>query len=590
MELALVMTISRILPLSPQVANQIAAGEVIERPASIIKELVENALDAGASEIDVDVEGAGVHLIRVRDNGTGIEKDDLPLAFLRHATSKIRTSDDLDAIQSLGFRGEALASIAAVSRCRVISATKAADTGWAFSPDALDKNILPAAHAMGTTVEVADLFYNVPVRRKFLRSPKTEFQAIDDMMKRLALSHPAVKFTFKNQQKPFRLFPKAINAAQEQHRIGKICGQQFANEAVEITLGAGDLAIKGWVGLPEFSHRQADCQYFFINQRLVKDRFITQIIRSVFQQHPQTLEGTYPCYVLYLDIPPTEVDVNVHPTKQEVRFHQPRWVHDFIRKAIEDAVAASGPVDAIEYEDSSNLPVEPIRSIPSKTAVDPMATNFDHPGYNIKSPNMTARPYVDSNAMIKPKTEQSSNLKIPTSKCYQADDKQYAFLEQDQQLIIFDLKQVRIPLLKLLLKDLKGRVPSKALMLPIRIPKLSKTDVEQAITLLQHWGFRLIEQGNEAVLCEQPAFLSAISEKEMDSIVSLTKSADFDSAIIDYLSEHGLLSLIDTITYQEVQNSLEKLILIVPASAIVKVSKDKFQQWMQQGTSAHEYA
>lgn len=329
----------RILPLSTVLSNQIAAGEVIERPASVVKELVENSLDAMSTQIEIDVEGGGIHLIRIRDNGCGIVKDDLPLAFARHATSKITTVNDLEAIGTLGFRGEALASIASVSRCRLLSKAINQKEAWQIQLAAdMTPVISPIAHSQGTTVEIADLFYNTPVRRKFIRSDKSEFQAIDDTVKRLALSYPSVSFRLTHQNKQVRYYPGVNERMNESSRVEKICGAAFMNQALLLELEAYGLKLRGWLGSPLLLRRQADCQYFFVNQRIVKDRLLNHVIKTVYQEQVGSLEGSYPSYVLYLEVDLTEVDVNVHPTKQEVRFSQPRHIHDFISKAIHEAL------------------------------------------------------------------------------------------------------------------------------------------------------------------------------------------------------------------------------------------------------------
>ncbi|MGE3320044.1 MAG: DNA mismatch repair endonuclease MutL, partial [Candidatus Berkiella sp.] len=329
----------RILQLTTVLSNQIAAGEVIERPASVVKELVENSLDAKSTQIEIDIEGGGIHLIRIRDNGCGIVKEDLPLAFARHATSKIATVDDLEAIATLGFRGEALASIASVSRCRLLSKAINQKDAWQIQLAAdMRPSISPIAHSQGTTVEIADLFYNTPVRRKFIRSEKTEFQAIDDTVKRLALSYPSVSFRLTHQNKLVRYYPGVSARMNESSRVEKICGSAFMNQAISIELEAYGLKLHGWLGSPHLLRRQADCQYFFVNQRMVKDRLLNHVIKTIYQEQTGLSEGTYPSYVLYLKVDLGDVDVNVHPTKQEVRFSQPRHIHDFISKAIGEAL------------------------------------------------------------------------------------------------------------------------------------------------------------------------------------------------------------------------------------------------------------
>lgn len=328
---------NRILRLAPLVANQIAAGEVIERPASVVKELVENSIDAQATKIEIEIEGGGVHKIRVRDNGQGIQKEDLPLAICRHATSKIRSSDDLSKIISLGFRGEALASIVSVARCRVLSRAMDQEQAWEMRAEADHAiSILPASHGVGTTIEISDLFFNTPVRRKFLRSEKTESLVIEEWIKRMAIAFPDVSFRYRLERRAWRQYPGAMGAVGNAARLASIVGQSFMKTATEVMLKSEQYSLHGWIGSSALLRRQADCQHFFVNQRIVKDRLLNSIIRAKYHAQGISTEGSYPAYVLFLTIDPADVDVNVHPTKQEVRFHRTVSVYDFIRQGIEE--------------------------------------------------------------------------------------------------------------------------------------------------------------------------------------------------------------------------------------------------------------
>ncbi len=318
----------RIQRLPPQLISQIAAGEVVERPASAIKELLENSLDAGATRITVEVEQGGVRLIRVRDNGSGIPPDDLALALTRHATSKIASFDDLQQVASLGFRGEALPSMAAVSRLTLTSRTAGQDTGWRISGDGSEtmEAPTPAPHPLGTTVEVRDLFYNVPARRKFLRSERTEFGHIEEGVRRLALSRFEVGFSLWHHQKPvFDLEP----AARQEERA-----QRFDRKE-------SGLRLWGWLGLPATSRAQADMQYFFVNGRAVRDRVMSHALRQAYQDI--LYQDRQPAAVLYLELDPSAVDVNAHPAKQEVRFRESSALHEFIRRAVQTALAEVRP-------------------------------------------------------------------------------------------------------------------------------------------------------------------------------------------------------------------------------------------------------
>ena len=324
--------------LSPQLANQIAAGEVVERPASVVKELVENSLDAGANKIQIDIENGGANLIRIRDNGCGIPKEELSLALARHATSKIADLDDLEAILSLGFRGEALASISSVSRLTLTSRTEEQTEAWQVYAQGRDMEttIKPASHPVGTTVEVANLFFNTPARRKFLRTDKTEFAHIDEVIRRIALTKFNTAFTLTHNGKIIRQYRPAEELNQQLKRVAAICGDDFVKNALRIDWKHDDLHLSGWVATPNFSRTQNDLSYCYINGRMVRDKVISHAIRQAYAQYLPT--DVYPAFVLFIDLNPHDVDVNVHPTKHEVRFHQQRLIHDFIYEGISYAL------------------------------------------------------------------------------------------------------------------------------------------------------------------------------------------------------------------------------------------------------------
>lgn len=329
--------------LSPRLANQIAAGEVVERPANILKELVENALDAGATQIDVEVEQGGVKLLRIRDNGSGIAKDDLSLALSRHATSKIITLDDLEAVSSLGFRGEALASISSVSRLTLTSCAQDSAEAWSVEVEGREMaaTIIPAAHPVGTTVEVRDLFFNTPARRKFLRTEKTEFGHLEEALKRLALSRYDVAFSLRHNGRVIHQLRQADSPIAQEKRVASLLNQEFINSAVHVDIEAAGLSLQGWVGLPTFSRAQADMQYFFVNGRVVRDRLVAHAIKQAYRD--VLYHGRQPAFTLYLTLDPKLVDVNVHPTKHEVRFRDGRLVHDFLFRSLHRALAEVRP-------------------------------------------------------------------------------------------------------------------------------------------------------------------------------------------------------------------------------------------------------
>ncbi|MDH2924454.1 DNA mismatch repair protein MutL [Nicoletella semolina] len=326
--------------LPPLLANQIAAGEVVERPASVVKELLENSLDAGANQISIEIEKGGTQLIKIRDNGCGIAKQDLALALARHATSKISCLEDLEAILSLGFRGEALASISSVSRLTLTSRPEDQTEAWqAYAQGReMQVEIQPASHPVGTTIEVANLFFNTPARKKFLRADKTEFMHIDEIVRRIALVKPAVSFTLSHNGKMIRQYRKVtdFSVSQLQKRVAAICGEDFIAKANYIDWQHGDLHLHGWVGSPLLARGQNDFCYSYVNGRMMRDKTINHAIRQAFGE--SLPKEYYPAFVLFLELDPTMVDVNVHPAKHEVRFHQARLVHDFIFQGVLNAL------------------------------------------------------------------------------------------------------------------------------------------------------------------------------------------------------------------------------------------------------------
>ena len=335
----------RIRTLSQFVANQIAAGEVVERPASVVKELLENSLDAGAKTIRVEVEEAGVRRVRVRDDGGGIHPDDLPLAVSRHATSKIATAADLSGVATLGFRGEALASAGSVSRLTITSRHADADCAWQINVSGGEqREPRPAAHPLGTTVDVEDLFYNTPARRKFLKTERTELLHIQDTVKRAALANHDVGFELAAGSRSM----EALSSTTQAGRIGALFGDAFMAESVAIDEFGTGMRLQGWVGLPTHSDRRAARQHFFVNGRAVRDRLAGHAVRQAYRD--VLFHGRHPVFVLFFECPPAEVDVNVHPTKDEVRFRNSRDVHDFIFGKLAKTLRDLRPVDTRSHE------------------------------------------------------------------------------------------------------------------------------------------------------------------------------------------------------------------------------------------------
>ena len=359
--------------LSARLANQIAAGEVVERPASVLKELVENSLDAGASQIDIELEDAGVKLLKIRDNGRGISMDNLPLALARHATSKIATLDDLEGVASLGFRGEALASISSVSRLELVTSTDDSGKGWRVVAEGreMQSQVTPAPHPRGTSLIMRDLFFNTPARRKFLRTERTEFSHLEEVFRRLALARQDVAFTLKHQGKLIHQLPAIpMNTDDERikyRRVAQLLGKEFVEQSLTIEAVATGIQLSGWVGLPVYARAQADRQYFFVNGRVVRDKLVAHAIRQAYQD--VLYGGRHAVFVLYLEVDPKIVDVNVHPTKHEVRFRDGRWVHDFIFSSLHRRLAGA----LIGAEKNTSLP-EPNASQDYPLAKQPAAT------------------------------------------------------------------------------------------------------------------------------------------------------------------------------------------------------------------------
>lgn len=377
--------ITRIHQLPPIIANQIAAGEVVERPASVVKELLENSLDAQSTQIEIVIAKGGTSLIRITDNGSGIEKADLTLALSRHATSKIFTLDDLTGVTSLGFRGEALASIASVSQLILTSAVD--QTAWKICVEGEQQQpeITAAAHPRGTTIEVANLFFNTPVRRKFLRGDRTEFTHVEDVVKRAALSHFNVAFKFIADEREVFNLPSALTKIEQEKRVAKLCSKAFLATSI-LQQQAEGLQLSGWICAPEHSRAHSDLQYFFLNGRMVRDKVINHALRSAAQEFIP--DGRYLAYVLYLQCDPKTVDVNVHPTKHEVRFQQSRLIHDFINSSVNKLFSVKAEQEiAQEFEQSELYVREPLASysVTKKLASQKLWVSLAKPSHKLNN-------------------------------------------------------------------------------------------------------------------------------------------------------------------------------------------------------------
>ncbi len=362
----------KIQTLSSHLINQIAAGEVIERPSSVVKELVENSLDSGASSIDILIEAGGTKLIKITDNGCGISQADLPLALSRHATSKIKDLDDLSGIMSLGFRGEALPSIASISRMTITSKTAEDANAWALA-GRNDGEIKPASAGNGTSIEIRDIFYNVPARKKFLKTERTEYTHIESLIKTLMLSHPHVAFKLIHNQKTIYQVSVANDDQQQRYRIEQICGKSFAESLIPVHAEMDGHELKGWIALPVFSRSQPDYQYFYINGRVIKDKVINHAVKLAYRD--VLFHGRHPAYVCHLTMPPQSVDVNVHPQKHEVRFRESRLIHDFVYRNIYRCISQTSTEDQkvaqvlpVGQNEPSGILSQPNLSQPNETS------------------------------------------------------------------------------------------------------------------------------------------------------------------------------------------------------------------------------
>ncbi len=543
----------RIHSLPTQLVNQIAAGEVVERPSSVVKELVENCFDAGASQVTIEIEQGGAGLIKIRDNGCGIVKEDLPLALSRHATSKIASLDDLEHVVSMGFRGEALPSISSVSRLTLISRIHGADCAWRVNADGSERNFdpQPDPHPQGTTVDVRDLFYNTPARRKFLKTEKTEFAHIETLIQRMALSRFDIGFTLLHNQKEILKLKPATTDVEQEQRVAGICGSAFIENSVSIDFAASGLQLSGWVGLPTFSRSQQDMQFFYVNGRLVRDKLVSHAVKQAYQD--VLFHGRHPVFVLYLTLDPALVDVNAHPAKLEVRFREGRLVHDFLFSALHRSLADLRPGH------NAAQPAEPESPPQTQSVPDAQPNNvvwLDDSNATQSKPDLNFKPTYSS----RPPPQQAS-LPLQVEEAIQA----YASLYPKHEPIVQSVQQAARPLghavahlhniyilsetpngiilvdahaahERVTYERLKqhyqnGAVPSQPLLLPIKI-KVSAAEAdlaEQEHDFFNTLGFELNRSGPETIV--------------LRSIPVLLTNTDTETLIRDVLAdiiEHGM--------------------------------------------------
>ncbi len=523
--------------LPPQLINQIAAGEVVERPSSVVKELVENAFDAQAKTVEVDIEMGGLRLIRIRDDGVGMGPEDLPLALSRHATSKIANLDDLEHVSSMGFRGEALPSISSVSRLELTSRIEGADIAFRILADGTEScyGIQPTAHPRGTCVEVRDLFYNTPARRKFLRAEKTEFSHIENLIKRMALSRFATGFVLRHNQREILSLKPALDRAGREGRVGLLCGEAFLDHALSLDFESSGMRLSGWVGLPTFSRSQADMQFFYVNGRLVRDKLVTHAVRQAYQD--VLYHGRQPVYVLYLELDPAMVDVNAHPAKLEVRFRDSRLVHDFLFRALQRAIADERPGNSppsLSATGDDPLGLADVethhRSVPQRPA-----PSYAHAPRQVSLPlqiretlrNLKA---LYSPASMEPETPVEATEHPPLGQAIAHLHNIYILSETPNGLIMVDAHAAheRVTYEKLKRQQQAGGVASQPLLLPVRV-KLSEAEAdlaEEAAEAFARLGLELSRSGPDAVLVRSvPALLGAADAESLlrDALADLNQ-------------------------------------------------------------------
>lgn len=526
---ALTKSRATIQQLSTQLANQIAAGEVVERPASVVKELLENSLDAGATQIEIDIQAGGTQQIRIRDNGYGIPQDELALALSPHATSKIRSIDDLVHVASMGFRGEALASIASVSELVLTSATLSADNksmAWSIKLKDEQVDLTPASHPVGTTVEVNNLFYNTPARRRFLKAERTEYRHIEDVVKRIALARFDVAINFKHNQRQVFALAAAHSHENQLKRLSRLISKEFIQSAVELNFENAGLRLNGWVANAEYSRSQSDMQYFFVNGRMIRDKVITHAVRQAFQD--SLYPGRFPVYVLQLTMDPEQVDVNVHPTKHEVRFRQGRLVHDFLFYSLREALTRQ--TGSPETADS-NL----AGSSYTSSSMASFNSNVFSKDTSIKESTHT---YSSVYQALAAKQDLDKPLGVAIAKL----NNDYLLAQNTRGLLVIALVEARKTLLQQQFNDAlagNNKLTAKPVLIPfnLQLKTNATTWLEQQQPGLQQLGFEFSLLGEKEIMLRQvPALLNVTDLKNsVEDFIQLIEDLDSQSALLDVI-------------------------------------------------------
>jgi DNA mismatch repair protein MutL len=529
----------RIQILDPLLANQIAAGEVVERPASVIKELIENSRDANATKIHVEIENGGISSIKIKDDGEGIHQEDLLPAVSRHATSKIQTLDDLQNIRSFGFRGEALASISSVSRFRLLSRTKEQSHGFQIEVNGREPEILqaPISHGVGTTIEVSDIFYNTPARRKFLKTQQTEFNHILEVIRRMGLSHFDLELNLKHQQKQILSLPITTSLLEKEERVAKICGENFIENTLRVEMQSQDMELSGWFCLPTFSRSQTDLQYIFVNGRMVRDKVISHAVRQAYQD--VMYQNRQPAYILYLNILPECVDVNVHPAKNEVRFRESRQVFDFVLHSVKKILQQTRPT-AFDVKEPIQIPTHSHSHMPSSPEQVSLYSALVHSEPKEMS-QKHSMPLAQKSLVLSPDCEEKStheHVDAPVLGFALGQLHGIYIIAQNQQgMILVDMHAAheRICYEKLKKEFYAQKLSIQSLLIPVNITlNQSEVDcVEEKNTLFQQIGFTLEKITEKVVVVRAvPALLVQFDiEKLVKDLISDIVEHDFTDGV-----------------------------------------------------------
>ena len=510
------------IQLLPEVLiNQIAAGEVVERPASVVKELVENALDAGAQRVEIDLEEGGARLIRIRDDGVGMAPSELPMAVSRHATSKIASLDDLEAVATLGFRGEALPSIASVSRFSLASRTATQERGAKLDVEGGRLgDVMPHPHAQGTTVEARDLFFNVPARRKFLKAERTELGHVEDWLRQLALARPTIELKLNHNGKLLRHYRP--NGGDAPKRLAEALGPEFHDRALGLDHAQAGLRLHGWIGLPTASRSSADQQFFYVNGRAVRDRIVAHAVRQAYAD--VLYHGRHPSFVLFLELDPRRVDVNVHPAKHEVRFRDGRLVHDFIFRTLHEALAEARPAEA------AGAPSSPVGPTPSAVAGLPQWAPSDQSRLGLAVGDTMAayrtlyseagRQQPDPSPAVTPGVTVDDTLAPPLGFALAQLHGVYVLAQNSQGLVLVDMHAAheRITYERMKAAFAAQDLRAQPLLVPeaLAVSEREADAAEQHASLLASLGFEVRRTGPQSLsLRSIPALLADLDPKPL---------------------------------------------------------------------------